>query len=92
MKPAPETMRHRSFSEWRKWVRATGRLEGGERDKAAQVIRRLAGIMEDMGRPFGHRLSEAILAYVANYPLPKGGRVAFFIVARGCLESGGWVL
>ena len=28
-----------------------------------------------MGRPFGHRLSEAILAYVANYPLPDGGHV-----------------
>ena len=74
-KPVPKAMRHRSFSEWRTWVRDTGRLEGRERDKAMQVIRRLAGIMEDMGRPFGHRLSEAILAYVANYPLPKDGHV-----------------
>ena len=74
-KPGLEIKHYRSFGEWRKWVRVTGWLQGGERDKATRVIGLLAKIMEDMGRPFGHRLSEAILAYVANYPLPNGGHV-----------------
>jgi hypothetical protein len=28
----------------------------------------LARVMERFGRPFGHRLNDAILTYVANYP------------------------
>ena len=28
--------------------------------------------MDRCGRPFGHRLNEAILAYVVNYPRDKG--------------------
>jgi hypothetical protein len=33
--------------------------------------------MEDCGRPFGHRLRDAIIAYVANYPSVSNGAVDF---------------
>ena len=59
---------HRSFTEWRKWVKPTDRLEGAAEDLARRAIGELARIMEDCGRPFGHRLNASILAYVANYP------------------------
>jgi hypothetical protein len=58
----------RSFGEWRRWMRPVESLVAGEREKAESSIRQLVGIMRDFGRPFGHRLNEAILTYVANYP------------------------
>jgi len=64
--------RTRSFREWRTWIKSTDQLGSGERAKADRVIVALARIMGECGRPFGHRLNEAILAYVVNYPLAKG--------------------
>ena len=65
---APINSHHRSFGEWRKWIRPVELLVAGERDKAQFVISKLVEIMENFGRPFGHRLNEAILTYVTNYP------------------------
>jgi uncharacterized coiled-coil DUF342 family protein len=65
----------RSFREWQKWIKPTDRLVGGDRDKARRVIDLLAKVMDRCGRPFGHRLNEAILAYVANYPYEGGTAV-----------------
>jgi len=65
---APINSHHRSFGEWRKWIRPVESLVAGERDKAQSVIGKLVLIMESFGRPFGHRLNEAILTYVTNYP------------------------
>ena len=48
-KPSPETTRYRSFDEWRKWVRVTGWLQSGERDKATRIIGLLAKTMDGMG-------------------------------------------
>jgi hypothetical protein len=64
----PVVAGHRSFKQWRIWVKSTDRLQGAAEDKARRVIRELASIMEDCGRPFGHRLNASILAYAANYP------------------------
>lgn len=72
----PGPLNHtRSFREWQKWIKPTDRLVGGDRDKARQVIDLLAKVMDRCGRPFGHRLNEAILAYVVNYPRDKGTAV-----------------
>jgi AAA domain (dynein-related subfamily) len=69
--PAP--LNHtRSFLEWQKWIKPEERLVGGDRDKARRVIDSLAKVMDRCGRPFGHRLNEAILAYVVNYPRDRG--------------------
>lgn len=65
---APPMTQYRSFAQWRKWVRTAAEMDRGDRDKSDRVIKELAAIMEKCGRPFGHRLNEAMLAYVANYP------------------------
>lgn len=70
--PALGMNQYRSFKAWQKWILPTDRLVGGERTKVEQVVDKLAGIMNGCGRPFGHRLNEAILAYVVNYPLDPG--------------------
>ncbi len=57
-----------SFEEWRGWVKAFHRLSEGGQHKARTTVSDLAGIMQGFGRPFGHRLNQAILAYAANYP------------------------
>lgn len=64
-----------SFASWRTWVRSPDQLDGGDRDKADAVIASLADIMENCGRPFGHRLRDSILAYVASYPKNETGRM-----------------
>lgn len=57
-----------SFDEWRGWVKDFGRLPAAAQQKARTTVSDLAGIMQRFGRPFGHRLNQAILAYAANYP------------------------
>lgn len=64
----------RSLDDWNGWRRPIDRLDYAVREKADDVINKLARIMQDCGRPFGHRLNEAMLAYVANYPL-RAGRI-----------------
>lgn len=59
---------HRSFHEWRSWIKPVAGFRGADRERAERVIQELAGIMEECGRPFGHRLNEAMLTYVFNYP------------------------
>lgn len=65
--PAP-AVDAQSFDEWRGWVNEFGRLPSAAQDKARKTVSELAAIMEGFGRPFGHRLNQAILAYAANYP------------------------
>lgn len=48
--------------------KGSNRLEDVDQARADDFIKDLAGIMEGVGRPFGHRLRDAILAYAANYP------------------------
>lgn len=57
-----------SFGEWRGWVKPAQSLSGPAADKTKETINALARLMQGFGRPFGHRLNQAIRAYVANYP------------------------
>lgn len=57
-----------SFKSWRNWVRQGNTLSGANRDTANSVIKKLAEIMDESGRPFGYRLRDSILAYAASYP------------------------
>jgi uncharacterized coiled-coil DUF342 family protein len=59
-----------SFQRWTRWRRTVDVMEG--RSEAQSVVEELSGLMREMGRPFGHRVAQAILAYVANYPVPDG--------------------
>lgn len=66
LEPAGEAQR---FDEWRTWVKPGSSLDGAAADLTREVIEKLAEIMDGFGRPFGHRLAQAITAYVANYPV-----------------------
>lgn len=61
-----------SFESWRTWVRPATGFNGAARNAVDVAINKLAEIMEDCGRPFGHRLRDSMIAYVANYPKPQG--------------------
>lgn len=60
--------RAQSFLEWRRWVRPAGTLSDAAGALTRDTIGELAEVMQGFGRPFGHRLNQAIRAYVANYP------------------------
>jgi AAA domain (dynein-related subfamily) len=53
------------FSVWRSWCRTVDARSGSRVDV---WLKRLNDAMEQAGRPFGHRMAQAIAAYVANYP------------------------
>jgi hypothetical protein len=55
------------FSTWSRWLQSFDRL-GTDQERIDKSISKLASIMERFGRPFGHRLRDAILSYIANYP------------------------
>ncbi len=50
------------FETWRKWCaeKAPGDI--------SSKLNEINGVMEELGRPFGHRLFRAIHAYVSQYP------------------------
>jgi hypothetical protein len=53
------------FSVWKSWSRQDA---PGGGDKLDSWLTTLNGYMETLGRPFGHRMSQAIRAYVVNHP------------------------
>ena len=71
--PPPEDARNSAtdaqrFEEWRTWVKPGNSLSAAAKDNANSVIETLATIADGVGRPFGHRLRDAVIAYAANYP------------------------
>lgn len=64
--------RRLSFETWRTWIKQPAQLGSADADKVRQTIRKLAEIMNNCGRPFGHRLNAAMSAYAANYPQENG--------------------
>lgn len=60
------------FKTWRSWIRSPAGLSEANRSGVKEAIKKLAEIMNACGRPFGHRLNAAIMAYVANYPGDDG--------------------
>lgn len=75
-KELPTKPGYRTYEAWRKWISTPDALRGGDREKADRTIKQLAAIMESCGRPFGHRLNESMLTYVANYPRQRNDTVA----------------
>ncbi|MGM0561641.1 MAG: hypothetical protein ACQETX_11300 [Pseudomonadota bacterium] len=59
-------------SRWTKsWMRDAENLDKSVRDRASRVIKEINDVMDELGRPFGHRMSQAMLHYVANYPVSQ---------------------
>lgn len=57
-------------SVWANWSRP--RRTDSERETAQAKIEQMVDLMKDLGRPFGHRLGRAMLAYVDRYPVTEG--------------------
>ncbi|MYG42214.1 MAG: hypothetical protein F4203_03575 [Rhodobacteraceae bacterium] len=53
------------YTDWKQWIRESSNY--GEREFVTK-IEKMAEIMKKYERPFGYRLGNAILSYVANYP------------------------
>ncbi|KQX40929.1 MULTISPECIES: hypothetical protein [unclassified Ensifer] len=56
------------FAQWRSWIKPSNSMGDSDRTKTEHALQNLADIMKSCGRPFGFRLHEAVMAYVANYP------------------------
>ncbi len=50
------------------WPRRIGDMDNAALDRATETVSAINAIMDEMGRPFGHRMGQAMLYYVANYP------------------------
>jgi len=66
-RPATEALKR---SVWERWSRS--RRTDDERMAAQDRMERMVGLMKDLGRPFGHRLGRAMMAYVDRYPVTEG--------------------
>ena len=51
-----------------RWMKDNERLDPAERKRATELIEEINEVMDSLGRPYGHRMSQAMLHYVANYP------------------------
>ena len=61
--PEPHALSQKS---WNAWVKPISSVENEH--EVINALDRMVDIMTAFGRPFGHRLGRAIMAYVANYP------------------------
>ena len=50
------------------WMRGPNALQGAALNHATQAINEINDVMAELDRPFGHRMSQAMLHYAANYP------------------------
>jgi hypothetical protein len=58
-----------SYEKWKSWIKISNfKLTGEEENKISDLITKLNIAMELVGRPFGHRVGQAICTYVTNYP------------------------
>ena len=62
-----------SRTRWQSWVNSIEGL-GAEKSRVEDHVEKMVSHMGALGRPFGHRLGRAIMAYAANYPENNGRR------------------
>lgn len=67
-----QTDRRLSFDTWCTWIKQPAHLGSADARTVQKTIEKLAEIMNNCGRPFGHRLNAAMSAYAANYPQENG--------------------
>lgn len=66
-RPSTEALKRSVWAGWSK-----PRRQPQERDNAQSKIEEMVELMRDLGKPFGHRLGRAMLAYVDRYPETEG--------------------
>ena len=55
-------------SRWHGWRRRFGELPDHLRSKITKLVHDLNSELDELHRPFAHRVNQAMLAYIANYP------------------------
>lgn len=55
-------------SRWHGWRRRFGELPDDLRSKITKLVHDLNSELDELHRPFAHRVNQAMLAYIANYP------------------------
>ena len=66
--PEHERHAHLPFETWYGWQRRAEGLTPAHQEKIRTFVESLNESLAEIGRPFGHRVNQAIHAYVANYP------------------------
>ena len=57
-----------SRTHWESWLRSISNMSGDDRRNISHQIDKILDLMRRLRRPIGHRLGQAIMAYVCNYP------------------------
>ncbi|MCB5412276.1 McrB family protein [Pseudogemmobacter faecipullorum] len=70
VKPSSAEVKALSRKTWDNWGRNT--LKSGELAEINGTIDTMLGLMQELGKPFGHRLGRAIQNYAAVYPEVEG--------------------
>ena len=60
-----------SRATWDKWCKRP--LLAADRSRGEAQVDTMLALMQDFGKPFGHRLGRSIISYVAAYPELEGG-------------------
>jgi len=60
-----------SRSTWDRWCQR--QLQAADRSRGEVQVDAMLTLMQDFGKPFGHRLGRSIISYVAAYPELDGG-------------------
>lgn len=69
--PMSENSEGLTFAAWRSW--GESKLSGSNERELNDWITRLNSGMDELGKPFAHRVHQAILSYASNYPQIPGG-------------------
>ena len=69
------------------WMRRVDDLPMEKRTRATKLIEEINCVMDESGRPFGHRMSQAMLHYIANYPRVNTSGEKFDPVNRGLADQ-----
>lgn len=56
------------FNVWQTWQRSPNEILGHQSDDIQSIIDELNGHLEEIRRPFGHRINQAVFTYIANHP------------------------
>jgi predicted nucleic acid-binding Zn-ribbon protein len=67
---ADQTPEALSRNTWERWCNRG--LQGADQSRAEAQVNEMLTLMQDFGKPFGHRLGRAILAYAGAYPEADG--------------------
>jgi uncharacterized coiled-coil DUF342 family protein len=62
------SIEHLPFRTWLSWQKKADALEKAHAEQTDEFVEKLNSLLSQIDRPFGHRINQAIHAYVANYP------------------------